>query len=209
MAEIIRFVGFSTRRNSLVVPIAASSMTVKSAGTKTSDRSVEASKPPMTAIAIGARNSPPSPKARDAGIMPADMAIVVMTIGLARLRQASMIASRRGTGALPLQAMTGAPKPLLRIGGTTLNRGFSNLDPEAAAASMGTVTLKRDGSVSEARGGAHCCDMAHCMMGIVPAPIFAALALPRSATPAAASVQPTSDAGYPPERPTRLLAWYL
>ena len=40
-----------------------SSMTVKNEGTKTSDRTVDTSKPPMTAMAMGARNSPPSPSA--------------------------------------------------------------------------------------------------------------------------------------------------
>ena len=40
--------------------------------------------PPMTAIAIGDRNSPPAPNAKALGTMPATMAMVVMTMGRAR-----------------------------------------------------------------------------------------------------------------------------
>ena len=38
-----------------------SSMTANTAGTNTSDSSVEDIRPPITAIAIGERNSPPEP----------------------------------------------------------------------------------------------------------------------------------------------------
>ncbi|MCY1251195.1 hypothetical protein D9M72_649280 [compost metagenome] len=51
--------------------------------------------PPITAIAIGARNEPPSPTPSAEGNIPADMAIEVMMIGRARLRPASIIACVR------------------------------------------------------------------------------------------------------------------
>ena len=51
----------------------------------------------MTAMAIGARNSPPESSASADGSMPPTMAIVVMTMGRARLRPASTMASLRGT----------------------------------------------------------------------------------------------------------------
>ena len=38
-------------------------MTVKNDGTNTSDNTVETSRPPITAMAMGERNSPPSPSA--------------------------------------------------------------------------------------------------------------------------------------------------
>jgi len=41
------------------------------------------------------------------------------------------------------------PKPLLKIDASSLSRGPLGLDPDAAIASMGTVTLARDGAVSE------------------------------------------------------------
>ena len=66
------------------------------AGTNTSDSMVENTRPPITASAIGERNSPPAPNASADGIMPAAIAIVVMTIGRARFMPASMIASSRG-----------------------------------------------------------------------------------------------------------------
>jgi multidrug efflux pump subunit AcrB len=46
-------------------------------------------------ITIGARNEPPSPTPSAEGSIPADMAIEVITIGRARLRPASSIASNR------------------------------------------------------------------------------------------------------------------
>ena len=58
-----------------------SSITVKNAGTNSSDRKVETIRPPITAIAMGERNSPPAPIANALGAMPATMAIVVMMIG--------------------------------------------------------------------------------------------------------------------------------
>lgn len=42
-----------------------------------------------------------------------------------------------------------SPKPPLKIDPSTLSRGPLALDPDAAAASMATVTLSRDGSVNE------------------------------------------------------------
>ena len=48
--------------------------------------------PPITAVAIGARNDPPSPTPSADGSMPADMAIEVITMGRARLCPASIIA---------------------------------------------------------------------------------------------------------------------
>ena len=59
-------------------------MRVKNAGTKSSDSTVETSSPPITAIAIGERNSPPAPSANALGAMPAAIAIVVMMMGRAR-----------------------------------------------------------------------------------------------------------------------------
>ena len=51
--------------------------------------------PPITAMAIGARNDPPSPAPMADGNMPADIAIDVITMGRARLWPASTIASSR------------------------------------------------------------------------------------------------------------------
>ncbi len=73
-----------------------SSITVNTAGTKTSDSSVDMIRPPITAIAIGERKPPPSPRPSAEGNMPAAIAIVVITIGRARLRPASTSASSRG-----------------------------------------------------------------------------------------------------------------
>jgi hypothetical protein len=53
-------------------------MIVKAAGTNTRLRKVEASSPPISAIAIGERNAPPSPIPNAEGTMPAVMAAVVM-----------------------------------------------------------------------------------------------------------------------------------
>ena len=74
-----------------------SSMMVKNAGTKRSDSKVETRRPPMMAIAMGDRNSPPAPKAKALGAMPATIAIVVIVMGRARFRPASMIAVVRST----------------------------------------------------------------------------------------------------------------
>ena len=52
--------------------------------------------PPMTTMAMGARKLGSAPSPRATGSMPAPMAMVVMTMGRARLRQASRMASRRG-----------------------------------------------------------------------------------------------------------------
>ena len=53
--------GPTKRANSRQPSLAMSSMTANTAGTNTSDSSVEDIRPPITAIAIGARNSPPEP----------------------------------------------------------------------------------------------------------------------------------------------------
>src|SRR5208337_662631 len=47
-----------------------SSSTVNAAGTKTSDKSVDMMRPPVTAIAIGERKPPPAPRPSAEGIMP-------------------------------------------------------------------------------------------------------------------------------------------
>ncbi len=59
--------------------------------------SVDTTRPPITAIAIGERNSPPAPTANAAGNMPAAIASVVMMMGRERLMPASMIAVVRST----------------------------------------------------------------------------------------------------------------
>ena len=59
-------------------------MIVKTAGTNSNDRNVDTMSPPITAIAIGDRNSPPAPIAKALGAIPAVIAIVVITIGRAR-----------------------------------------------------------------------------------------------------------------------------
>ena len=51
--------------------------------------------PPITAVAIGARNAPPSPTPNADGNMPADIAIDVITMGCARLWPASITAAMR------------------------------------------------------------------------------------------------------------------
>ena len=53
-------------------------------------------RPPMTAIAMGERNSAPAPRPSALGTMPAIIAIVVMMIGRARFLPASTIAFVRG-----------------------------------------------------------------------------------------------------------------
>ncbi len=70
-----------------------SSMMRKKDGTTIRLSTVDTMMPPITAVAIGARNEPPSPTPSAEGSMPADMAMDVMTIGRARLRPASIIAS--------------------------------------------------------------------------------------------------------------------
>ena len=57
----------------------------KNDGTTTSDNTVETMIPPITAVAIGARNVPPSPTPSAEGSIPADIAIEVITMGRARL----------------------------------------------------------------------------------------------------------------------------
>jgi hypothetical protein len=57
--------------------------------------SVEVTRSPMTARAIGARNSAPDPSASARGSIPKTIAEVVITIGRSLVRPASMIASRR------------------------------------------------------------------------------------------------------------------
>ncbi|MCY1303318.1 hypothetical protein D9M70_530160 [compost metagenome] len=64
----------------------------KNDGTITRLSTVETMMPPITAVAIGAREEPPSPTPSAEGSMPADMAIEVMMIGRARLRPASIMA---------------------------------------------------------------------------------------------------------------------
>lgn len=73
-----------------------SSMKVKMVGMTSKLKNVEVSKPPITTIAIGCRKleSPPV-RLKATGNMPAPIAIVVMTIGRARLWQASTSASKR------------------------------------------------------------------------------------------------------------------
>ena len=83
--------GFSLRASQFF----RSSMTVNITGTKTSDRSVEVIRPPMTAIAIGARKPASAPTPIAAGTMPATMAMVVMMIGRARVVPAFNKAARR------------------------------------------------------------------------------------------------------------------
>ena len=51
--------------------------------------------PPTTARAIGARNSAPSPIAKNNGSMPKIMAVVVIRMGRSRVRPAVISASRR------------------------------------------------------------------------------------------------------------------
>ncbi len=63
-------------------------------GTTTSVSSVDVISPPMVAIEIGARNSPPSPRPMADGSMPRIIAIVVMTIGRRRTGPALSSASR-------------------------------------------------------------------------------------------------------------------
>jgi hypothetical protein len=51
----------------------------------------------------------------------------------------------------------------------------------------------------------HCCDMAHCMICLVPTPVSTAAAAPQSALAATLVMAVASVAGYPPERPPRTL----
>ena len=88
-------VGPTNRLNTRHARRPMSSITANTAGTNTRDSSVEESRPPITAMAMGARNSPPESQPIAAGSMPAIMAMVVMTMGRARLRPASTMASVR------------------------------------------------------------------------------------------------------------------
>src|SRR5262249_60478763 len=54
-------VGPTKREKSRQPPLAMSSIMANTAGTKTNDRSVDDMRPPITAIAIRERNSPPEP----------------------------------------------------------------------------------------------------------------------------------------------------
>ena len=90
-------VGPANRPNMRAKKRPTSSTRVNSVGTNSSDSSVDAVRPPMTAIAIGERNSPPAPIASALGAMPAAIAMVVITIGRARIRPASMMAVVRST----------------------------------------------------------------------------------------------------------------
>ena len=71
------------------------SSTLNTDGTNSSDSAVDNNSPPITAIAMGARNSPPVLVPSADGTIPAAMAMVVMTIGRARLWPASIIAVAR------------------------------------------------------------------------------------------------------------------
>jgi hypothetical protein len=83
-------------------PAPASSTTVNSTGMTSRLRKVEVIRPPITTMAIGARKLGSTPRPSAMGIMPAPIAMVVMTIGRARLRQASSTASQ------PTQAVVAA-----------------------------------------------------------------------------------------------------
>ncbi len=56
---------------------------------------VDVMRPPTTARAIGARNSAPSPSAKNSGSMPKIIAEVVIRIGRSRVRPALISAVRR------------------------------------------------------------------------------------------------------------------
>ena len=73
----------------------ASSTKVKTTGITSRLRNVEVISPPITTIAIGARKLGSVPRPSAIGSMPAPIAMVVITIGRARLWQASISASRR------------------------------------------------------------------------------------------------------------------
>ena len=62
------------------------------AGTTTSDSSVELMTPPITAMAMGARNSLPSPREMAVGSMPRIMAALVIKMGRSRSGPASRMA---------------------------------------------------------------------------------------------------------------------
>jgi hypothetical protein len=72
-----------------------SSRMVYTTGTTISVSSVEVMRPPTTARAIGARNSAPSPSAKNSGSMPKIIAVVVIRIGRSRVRPAVTSAARR------------------------------------------------------------------------------------------------------------------
>ena len=67
-------------------------MTVKNDGTNTSERTVETMRPPITAMAMGARISAPSPRPSAIGTMPMIIAIAVMMTGRMRATPASTAA---------------------------------------------------------------------------------------------------------------------
>ena len=70
-------------------------MITNSAGMNSNDRNVETKSPPMTAVAIGDRNSAPAPNAKALGTMPAIIAMLVMIMGRARFCTASIMAVER------------------------------------------------------------------------------------------------------------------
>ena len=76
---------------------------MNTAGTTSSDSSVEVISPPITAMAIGERKLGSAPQPIAIGSMPAPIAIVVITIGRARLWHASTSASKRDS---PLRRAT-------------------------------------------------------------------------------------------------------
>ena len=85
------------RRNFGVSHFSKPSARLNEAGTSTSVSRVESSRPPITTTAIGARQLASPSRLSAVGTMPATIAIVVITIGWARLWPASMIASFFGT----------------------------------------------------------------------------------------------------------------
>ncbi len=72
---------------------------------------VEVMRPPITARAIGARISPPSPSASAVGSIPKIIARVVMMIGRSRICPASISAVRRSPPAARALSLTGAFAP--------------------------------------------------------------------------------------------------
>ena len=74
------------------------SIRLNTTGTNSSDSTVDKSNPPITAMAMGERNSDPSAVEMAEGSIPAAMAMVVITIGRARFRAASISAAARRCG---------------------------------------------------------------------------------------------------------------
>lgn len=66
-------------------------------GTTTKVSKVEVIKPPITAIAIGLRTSEPAPILKAIGIIPAIIAIVVISIGRKRATPEFKITLKRGS----------------------------------------------------------------------------------------------------------------